>query len=115
MGPGSCLGPYVRCYNVADVCIGEGTTISQYCYLCTATHPVDSLSRELLVEAIVIGNHAWLCTDVFIGPGIQISDYAIAFPRAVVTRNVPVSMIVAGIPAREVRKRNISQATGSEI
>src|ERR1035437_9114166 len=32
------LGPHVDCYNVAKVHLGHHATVSQYSYLCSATH-----------------------------------------------------------------------------
>ena len=76
----SCIGDYVKIYNVDMIEIGSFTTISQYSYLCTASHdyldPSINISpyMPLIKSPIIIGNKVWITTDVFIGPGIKIED-----------------------------------------
>lgn len=53
----------------------------------------------------VIGNDVWIGYDALIMPGVTVGDGAIVGSRAVVTRNVPPYAVVAGNPARVVRKR----------
>ena len=53
----------------------------------------------------VIGNDVWLGHESIIMPGITIGDGAIIGSRAVVTKDVPPYTIVAGNPARVIRKR----------
>src|ERR1700683_2664952 len=38
MGDYACLGPNVDCYNVAKVTMGDFCVVSQYTYLCSASH-----------------------------------------------------------------------------
>ncbi|HHT7856266.1 Vat family streptogramin A O-acetyltransferase [Pasteurella multocida] len=53
----------------------------------------------------VIGNDVWIGYNATIMPGVQIGDGAIIGTSAVVTKNVPPYTIVAGNPARVIRKR----------
>jgi len=52
-----------------------------------------------------IGNDVWIAYGATILSGVQIGDGAIIGARAVVTRDVPPYGVVAGNPARVVRKR----------
>jgi virginiamycin A acetyltransferase len=52
-----------------------------------------------------IGNDVWIGYAALIMPGITIGDGAIIGARAVVTRDVAPYAIVAGNPAREIRRR----------
>lgn len=54
---------------------------------------------------IVIGNDVWIGTGAILLDGIQIGDGAIIAAGAVVTKDVAPYSIVAGVPARELRKR----------
>lgn len=54
---------------------------------------------------IVIGNDVWIGYEAVILSGVHIGDGAVIGARAVVTKDVPPYAIVAGIPAKEVRKR----------
>ncbi|PHM22106.1 CatB-related O-acetyltransferase [Xenorhabdus ehlersii] len=52
-----------------------------------------------------IGNDVWIGQNVLIMNGITIGDGAVIASGAVVTRNVEPYSIVAGVPAKEIRKR----------
>lgn len=54
---------------------------------------------------IVIGNDVWIGYEAVIMQGVHIGDGAIIGTRAVVTKDVPPYTIVAGIPAKEIKKR----------
>lgn len=53
----------------------------------------------------VIGNDVWIGSEAMIMPGVQVGNGAVIAARAVVTRSVPAYAIVAGMPARAVRRR----------
>lgn len=53
----------------------------------------------------VVGNDVWIGSEAMIMPGVRIGDGAMIGTRAVVTRDVAPYSIVAGNPAREIRKR----------
>ncbi len=54
---------------------------------------------------IVVGNDVWIGYEAVILSGVTIGDGAIIGARAVVTKDVPPYTIVAGVPARPIRKR----------
>lgn len=53
----------------------------------------------------VIGNDVWIGTQALVLPGVRIGHGAVVGARAVVTRDVPDYAVVAGNPARLVRRR----------
>jgi virginiamycin A acetyltransferase len=53
----------------------------------------------------VVGNDVWIGQDVTIMPGVKIGDGAIIGMKSVVASDVAPYTIVAGNPAREIRKR----------
>lgn len=52
-----------------------------------------------------IGNDVWIGTDAMILPGVTLGDGVIVGARAVVAHDVPSWSVVAGNPARVVRRR----------
>jgi acetyltransferase-like isoleucine patch superfamily enzyme len=54
---------------------------------------------------VAIGNDVWIGYGVIILPGITIGDGAILAAGAVITKDVMPYSIVAGVPAKEIRKR----------
>jgi len=104
---GACLGPNVDCYSVGAVEVGRNAVISQYSYLCGATHDYETVRMPLVVAPIMIGDNAWVCADVFVGPGVVIGEGAVVGARSTVTRDVPSWMVVAGNPVRTLRERQL--------
>jgi putative colanic acid biosynthesis acetyltransferase WcaF len=112
MGSYSCLGPRVDCYSVDTIRIGAYVTVSQYSFLCAASHDPDSAEMTLTTAPIVIGDHAWIAADVFIAPGVIVGEGAVIGARSSVFKNVPEWIIAVGSPAREIRKRTRAVADG---
>lgn len=54
---------------------------------------------------ILVGNDVWIGFEAVILAGVTIGDGAIIGTRAVVTQDVPPYTIVAGVPAKPIRKR----------
>lgn len=105
MGDHACLGPYVDCYNVATVRLGELCTVSQYSYLCAATHDYTRASMPLIAKPITLGARAWIAADAFIGPGVTVGEGAVVGARSLVLRDVEPWTVVAGNPARPIKPR----------
>jgi len=63
----------------------------------------------LLRPPITIGPEAWICADAFVGPAVTIGEGAIVGARAVAMKDVRPWTIVIGNPAREAKKREITQ------
>lgn len=105
MGPRSALGDGVDCYDVDRITIGEDAIVSQYAFLCTASHDISDPGRRLTTAPIVLGPSSWVCAGAFVHPGVTVGEGAVVGARAVVIRNVPPWMVVAGNPARPIKKR----------
>lgn len=105
MEDGSCLGDDVNCYNVDTVHLGQGAVVSQYCYLCTASHDYMRRSRPLVTAPIYIGAESWVAADVFISPGVTVGEGAVVGARSLLTKDVPSWTVVAGTPPRVIGSR----------
>ena len=107
LGEEAALGHHVDCYNVARVTIGPHATVSQYAFLCTASHDVSDPHMRLIHAPIVLAGQSWVCAGAFVAPGVTIGEGAVAGARAVVVKAVEPWTIVAGNPARAIRKREL--------
>jgi putative colanic acid biosynthesis acetyltransferase WcaF len=101
---GATVGGGAELYNVAPIHVGEEAVVSQYAYLCTASHD-HRREFQLIAASVEVRRHAWVAAGCFIGPGVTIEEGAVAAARAVVTRSVPPWTVVAGNPARIVGRR----------
>ncbi len=89
--------------KIGDFCmIGPNTLIT------TVGHPLNPQARrKKLAQAqpVIIGNDVWIGGNCTILPGVKIGDGAVVAAGAVVTQDVPSNTVVAGVPARPIKKR----------
>jgi putative colanic acid biosynthesis acetyltransferase WcaF len=112
MAEQSCLADDVDCYSVAPVVLGPHATVSQYSYLCTASHDYRDPAMPLVVAAITIEAEAWVAADVFVAPGVKVGRGAVVGARSGVFSDVEPWAVVAGSPAKRqgVRPAFVRQA-----
>jgi putative colanic acid biosynthesis acetyltransferase WcaF len=101
----SCLANDVDCYCVAPVKLGAHVTVSQYAFLCTASHDYEDPDFRLITKAIEIGDYAWIGARAFIGPGVTVGEGAVVGATASVYHDIPEWTVVGGNPATVIKKR----------
>jgi putative colanic acid biosynthesis acetyltransferase WcaF len=99
------LAQHVVCYNPGKITLRTQTVISQYTYLCSASHDIHSSGHELIRAPIEIKDQVWVAVDAFIGPGVTVGQGAVVAARAVVFKDVEPWTVVAGNPAQFRKKR----------
>lgn len=99
------LADDVDCYCVAPITIGAHSVVSQYSYLCGATHDFEITTRPLVPRPITIGAQCWIAADVFVGPGVTVGEGAVVGARSSVFEDLPAWKVCVGSPARPVRDR----------
>lgn len=105
IGQRTCIGPHTIIYNPGKIILGNKVTISQYAYLCTATHAYGTKQFTLYRKNIIVNDWAWVAAKAFIGPGVAICEGAVVGACTVVVKDVEAWTVVAGNPAREIKKR----------
>ncbi|HZZ56930.1 MAG TPA: hypothetical protein VFE31_03810 [Opitutaceae bacterium] len=105
LGPHALLGPGVRIYNLARIEVQRGANISQDCHLCAGTHDYRRWSMPLVARPIVVGANAWLCAEVFIGPGVTVGELAVVGARSAVRGDIPPRQVCAGNPCVPLKPR----------
>lgn len=91
--------------DVARIDIGDNCMIAPGVHIYTATHPVDAELRNSGVEyakPVKIGHNCWIGGRAVINPGVTIGDNVVVASGAVVTKDVPDNVVVAGVPARVI-------------
>lgn len=104
LGQDCAVGDRAILYALGPITIGARATVSQGAHLCAGTHDITVPSRPLVKLPILIGPDAWIAADAFVGPGVTVGAGAVAGARAVVMKDVEPDHIVAGNPAKTIRK-----------
>ena len=93
------------CVNISvsgSVTIGRNVIISENVTIWDSdAHHI--VGRPRGPQPIIIGDHVWIGLNATILKGVTIGDGAVIAAGALVNRNVPPRMLVAGVPARPVR------------
>lgn len=107
IGKGSYLNFGCTILDCNTVEIGEHCLLAPHVKIFAATHPTSPALRKKNKEfalPVKIGNNVWIGGGAIICPNITIGDNSIVAAGAVVTRNVPENVIVAGNPAKIIKE-----------
>ena len=101
------FGCTLSCVN--RLVIGHDVTIGDNVYLADSHHDYSNpalgvLSQPLLTGEVVIGQGAWIGYGAFVAGNVSIGEHAVVGANSVVTRSVPAYTVVAGVPARPVKR-----------
>ena len=112
------IGRYTK---IRDAKIGKYCSISWDCTIGAPSHPIDRIAthaftyrkqfgisekNDVFEEKLVeIGNDVWVGCNAIILSGVKIGNGAVIAAGAVVTKDVEPYSIVAGVPAKEIKKR----------
>lgn len=104
----SVLADGVKCYNMAEIAIGEGTIVSQGAFLCGGTHDFRLGSNPLQTRPIALGPRVWVAAEAFVAPGTDVPEGCVIGARAVVSGELSAWTVYAGNPARRIKAREFS-------
>lgn len=102
----ACLGDRANAYTLGEIEIGARSVIAQEAYLCTGTHDLNDPNTPLQVAKITVGQDVFIGARAFVLPGVTIGDRAVVGACALVTRDVAAEIVVAGNPAKPLRRRD---------
>ena len=113
--------------EVADAVIGKFTAIANSVRIGAPNHPMGRASQHRFTyvpeyyeatasrdrdffadrrgDRVIVGNDVWIGHAAILLPGVTVGDGAVIGAGAVVSRDVAPYAIVAGVPARPIRKR----------
>lgn len=92
--------------DIGGIEIGDRVMIGPKVNLISSGHPTDPerRRREVTAAPIVIGTNVWIGTGATVLQGVTVGEDAVVAAGAVVTEDVPPRTLVAGIPAKVVKR-----------
>jgi maltose O-acetyltransferase len=91
----------------AKVIIGKNAMIGPDVGIYTINHPLkikDRLKPLGIAKPVTIGDNVWIGGHATICPGATIGNGVVVAAGAVVTKDVPDNVVVAGVPAKVIKK-----------
>ncbi len=85
--------------------IGNNVDIAQEVNIWTEQHDYNSPTYSSVNKRVVIEDYVWIASRSTILPGVRIGRGAVVACGAVVTKDVPPLVIVAGVPAKPIGQR----------
>lgn len=104
IGARSIVGNHCLLDARGGITIGSDVNITGSVQIMTAKHVIDDPDFDAVYDPVTIGDHAWVALGAKILGGVTIGEGAVVAAGAVVTKDVPPYTIVAGNPARVLRK-----------
>ena len=109
IGDRSGIGP--NCFLHGPTKIGKCVMMGQDCLIYTRNHDFSNVDIPMIDQGfkekkeVIIEDDVWIGARVIILPGVKIGKGSIIGAGAVVTKDVEPYSVVAGVPAKLIRKR----------
>lgn len=104
------VGPFCVLYGHGGLRIGHDTLIATHTVIIPANHSFDNPStpiakQPLEMKGIIIAEDVWIGSGAKILDGVTIGKGAVVGAGSVVNKTVDEYSIVAGVPAKKIRRR----------
>ncbi len=103
------LGQGMYYFLPSVITIGRGTYIARNVGLITANHDPLNLDKHLSGQDISIGKGCWIGMNSILLPGVVLGDRTIVGAGSVVTKSFDGDCVIAGNPAKIIRKMDVSK------
>ncbi|WP_409022221.1 DapH/DapD/GlmU-related protein [Dellaglioa sp. P0083] len=96
--------------DLGGIVIEDDVLIGPMSRIITVNHLTDPKKRRgLLVQPVRIKRNVWVGANVTILPGVTIGENSIIAADSTVTKDIPENCIVAGTPAKVIKKINVDE------
>lgn len=93
--------------DAAPVTFGNHVMVGPNAQFYTPQHPLEPELRNTLLEKampITVGDNVWIGGSAIICPGVEIGSNSVIGAGSVVTKDVPEYVVVAGNPAKIIKR-----------
>jgi acetyltransferase-like isoleucine patch superfamily enzyme len=111
------MGVMVAAENLVE--IGDHCMLANGCFVTDSSHRYDDPERPITWQGFQskgptrIGENCWLGANVVVTSGVSIGERCVVGANSVVTKDVEPFSIVAGAPARTIRKIDYASSSRS--
>lgn len=102
-------------YKDVRIRIGCHVSVAPEVSFCAAGHDYTELTLPDTAGSIIVGDYAWIGARSVILQGVTIGEGAVIAAGSVVTTEVPPYTVAAGVPARIIKKRELSTQEKEEL
>jgi acetyltransferase-like isoleucine patch superfamily enzyme len=111
IGAKTVLGQECTISAYQHVSIGRECVVADHVMLIDFDHGVVEVERPIRLQGIYkrdvrVGHNCWIGYGACVLRGVAVGDNAVIGTSSVVTRDVPANAVVAGVPARVIRRRD---------
>ena len=112
IGRGTFLNRYFNATSARSIDIGEDVAFGSNVFLCDFDHSyfdpgLGRIATPLVIKGpIKIGDRCWLGANVYVASGVELGEGCVVGANSVVTTSFPPNTILAGVPAKAIRKLN---------
>lgn len=102
------------CHVIAagELIIGNDCVFSSFVYVSDCSHTyspdIDIAKGDLVIKRTSVGDHCFIGCGARIMPGVNIGNNCVVGANAVVTHDVPPYSMVAGVPAKIIKRYNLT-------
>lgn len=89
----------------SNLTIGDNTDIGEYCSIWTLQHDIDSPTHATVGKPTIVESHCWIAPRSIILPGVKVGRGGVIATNSVVTKDTEECVLVAGAPAKTIRRR----------
>lgn len=113
IGDGTSIGNFAHIVSIESVKIGSKVLIADKVYISDNLHSFDDINIAIIDQpvkfrsAVEIGDASWIGENVCI-IGARIGRHCVVAANAVVTHDVPDYCVVAGAPARIIKRYDVA-------
>lgn len=104
------IASFVHIWGHGSVKIGNRVLIATHTAITSLTHDHTYETMRfapIIAKPVIIEDDVWIGSNAVINPGITLGKGAVVGAGAIVTKDVPPYAIVAGVPARILKYRDI--------
>jgi acetyltransferase-like isoleucine patch superfamily enzyme len=113
IGNNCSINPFCVIYGHGGLKIGNNVRIAAHCTIIPANHIYANPSIPIVeqgetMKGIMIHDDVWIGAGAIILDGVEIGEGSVVAAGAVITKSVPPYSVVAGVPARIIKKRGVN-------